>query len=133
MYYFWTTVCTHSSGSSNFIYHYSFYHKVSWTTWRREPKRLQWESLPTVRVLLKYKPTRRKRPVSSVLLWVSAVLFPDAGIAKTVQWGCSVPQHQSIPDSSIDLFAVSVQARCTVLSLFKEGRKQLCAPADPHH
>lgn len=61
------TAHTHSSASSNFIYHYSFHHKISWTTWRRKPERLQWESLPTVRELLKYKPTGRQRPVRSVL------------------------------------------------------------------
>lgn len=44
----------HRSGSSNFIYHYSFYHKISWTRWRRKPKILQWESLPRVREQLKY-------------------------------------------------------------------------------
>lgn len=52
---------------SLFIYHHSFHHKISWTTWRRKPERLQWESLPTVRELLKYKPKRRQRPARSVL------------------------------------------------------------------
>lgn len=74
MYYFWTTACTHSSSFSKFIYHYSFFHKMSWTIRRRKPKRLQWESLPAINELLKEKPTRKK-PVRSVLHQVSAALF----------------------------------------------------------
>lgn len=78
------TAHPHSSASSNFIYHYSFHHKISWTTWRREPERLQWESLPTVRELLKHKPTRRQRPVRSVLSEGAQHRFQSQGW----QWLC---------------------------------------------
>lgn len=50
---FWASACTHTSGSANFIYHYFFCHKISWTTCRRKPKRLQWESFPAINELLK--------------------------------------------------------------------------------